>query len=139
MQRSVLTALYDRTLKGIELGTSHLTDFIGKQEEAYGPDNTAERIGAIKGGYHPARGRVTLIASHLDNEEDVPRNLRHEILGPFGLNTFAPDQKRELLDRVLETRNEPSLSEVQEPMAPGRCGQSPPSFRPSAPAPPTAA
>ncbi|WP_025820689.1 hypothetical protein [Shewanella marina] len=51
------------------------------QEELYGPENTAERIGRIKGAYHPERGLFTLAASHLSGRADARETLRHEILG----------------------------------------------------------
>ncbi|MEW5250883.1 zincin-like metallopeptidase domain-containing protein [Microbulbifer sp. 2201CG32-9] len=83
------------------------------QEDIYGPQN-AERISGIRieGGYHPAIGTVALVASRFHNEKQVSRTLQHEILGHYGLNTFTPDQKRDLLYRVLETRQESSLAPI---------------------------
>ena len=75
-------------------------------EDLYGPD--AKDLG-IEGGYHAARGLFTLAAVRLQNTAHARKVIRHEILGHYGLNTFAPDEKRDLLHRVLETRQEPSL------------------------------
>ena len=85
-----------------------------RQEDIYGQANTAERFGAFEGAYHPGKHIVTLIASNLDNVETARRTLRHELLGHYGLNTFKPDEKRALLDSVLETRQEPTLRHIWE-------------------------
>lgn len=83
-----------------------------KQEDLY-VGKSRESIGfKIEGGYHPARGFIALFAANMDNEEAVARTVRHEVLGHYGLNTFKPDEKRDLLDRILETRQEPTLSHI---------------------------
>lgn len=83
------------------------------QEEIYGPEASREKLGyRIDGAYHPARRIFTLAASNMGDEGAVRRALRHELLGHYGLNTFSPTEKRALLDRVLETRHEPSLSHI---------------------------
>ena len=83
------------------------------QEEIYGPDAAREKIGyRIDAAYHPARAIFTLAASNMGDEGAVRRALRHELLGHYGLNTFNPEEKREFLDRVLETRGEPSLAHI---------------------------
>ncbi|APO88782.1 zeta toxin family protein [Xanthomonas euvesicatoria pv. euvesicatoria] len=83
------------------------------QEEIYGPQASREKLGyRIDGAYHPARRIFTLAASNMGDEGAVRRALRHELLGHYGLNTFSPTEKRALLDRVLETRHEPSLSHI---------------------------
>lgn len=53
---------------------------------------------------------MVLAASNLHNREEIETTLRHEVLGHYGINTFAPAQKRALLDRILETRQEPTLA-----------------------------
>ena len=85
---------------------------VARQEDKYGPANTAERFGIIKGAYHPERRAFVLVASNLGDEEDARRTIRHELLGHYGLNTFKPAEKRALLDSVLETRQEPSLKNI---------------------------
>ncbi|RBG59351.1 toxin, partial [Xanthomonas oryzae pv. oryzae] len=83
------------------------------QEEIYGSEASREKLGyRIDGAYHPARRIFTLAASNMGDEGAVRRTLRHELLGHYGLNTFSPAEKRALLDRVLETRHEPSLSHI---------------------------
>lgn len=84
-----------------------------KQEDIYGPNASIEKLGfPIEGAYHPAKRFITLVASNLDNEEAAKRTIRHELLGHYGLNTFTPDQKRDLLTSVLATQNEPTLKPV---------------------------
>lgn len=84
-----------------------------KQEDIYGEENSVEKSGVvISGAYHPARRIVTLVASNLDNEEEVKTTLRHELLGHHGLNTFEPEDKLGLLLHVRATEKEPSLNHV---------------------------
>lgn len=84
-----------------------------KQEEIYGPAASIEKLGfPIEGGFHPASRFVTFAASNLDNEEAAKRAIRHELLGHYALNTFTPDQKRDLLTSVLETQQEPTLKPI---------------------------
>ncbi len=83
------------------------------QEEIYGHEASREKLGyRIDGAYHPARRIFTIAAANMGDKGAVRRTLRHELLGHYGLNTFSPDQKRAILDRVLETRHEPSLSHI---------------------------
>ena len=83
-----------------------------KQEDLY-PGKSWESIGfKIEGGYYPTRGLVVLFAANFHSEEAVARTIRHEVLGHYGLNTFKPDEKRDLLDRILETRQEPTLNRI---------------------------
>nr|WP_172687567.1 zeta toxin family protein [Pseudomonas syringae]ARO44811.1 Zeta toxin [Pseudomonas syringae pv. actinidiae] len=83
------------------------------QEDIYGPQASRDKIGIrIDGAYHPGRGLITIVASNMGDEGAIIRTLRHELLGHFGLNTFNPEEKRALLARVLETRDEPTLSHI---------------------------
>lgn len=79
-----------------------------KQDELYGPGSIA-KIGVIKGAYHPGRGLFTLAADHLSDSADVRETLRHEILGHYGLDTFRPSDKQAFLEKIIESRGEPSL------------------------------
>lgn len=54
-------------------------------------------------------GRVDLVAGNHRDAEDVIQTIRHEILGHFGLNTFAPEDKRAVLDRILKSKEIGSL------------------------------
>lgn len=84
-----------------------------KQEDIYGEENSIEKSGVvISGAFHPAKRIVALIASNLDNEEEVKTTLRHELLGHNGLNTFEPEDKLGLLLHVRATEKEPSLNHV---------------------------
>ena len=114
-------------------------DLVQTQEEKYGPIPTDAngRPVVVKGAYYPAgrhttrgvpggagdtngghadarpvQGRVVLIADNLRDEADVLETLRHEVLGHFGLNTFTPAVKRQILDAILASRNVPSLRSI---------------------------
>ncbi|MCC4289098.1 LPD38 domain-containing protein [Vreelandella aquamarina] len=84
------------------------------QEELYGPQATTANVGRLKGAYHPAKGVMTIVAGNARGVRDIQRTLRHEILGHYGLNTFAAGEKRVLLDRILETQDSPSLAPIWE-------------------------
>jgi len=86
-----------------------------KQEEIYGQENSVENSGIkIAGAYHPSKRIVTLVASNLDNDEDVRTTLRHELLGHYGLNTLETEDKLGLLLHVRSSENEDSLKEIWE-------------------------
>lgn len=82
------------------------------QEELYGPQATVERVGRLKGAYHPSRKVMTVVAGNATSKSDIQRTLRHEVLGHYGLNTFTQSEKRALLDRILETQNSTSMARV---------------------------
>ncbi|EDB8709740.1 DUF1738 domain-containing protein [Salmonella enterica subsp. enterica serovar Schwarzengrund] len=105
-----------------------LTDYPGALELAYKfRDNTAQLYGPravevpqdMKGGYlpketiapngHTFRGRVDVPLENIEDAHDLLVTLRHEVLGHYGANTFAPAEKRALLDGVIAGREEPTL------------------------------
>jgi hypothetical protein len=72
----------------------------------------------MKGGYLPKetdhagrtyRGRVDVPLQNITDARDLLLTLRHEVLGHYGANTFAPGEKRALLDGLIAAREEPSL------------------------------
>lgn len=81
------------------------------QDELYGPGSIA-KIGVVKGAYHPGRGLFTLTADHLSSVADTVETLRHELLGHYGLDTFAPADKQALLDKILASKDDPTLKVV---------------------------
>ncbi|HIH2745177.1 TPA: KfrB domain-containing protein [Burkholderia lata] len=84
-----------------------------KQEDALGiPEATKERVGNVAGAYFPARRRVALAVSNLRDARNVERTLRHELLGHLGINTFTARDKRALLARIAEAREQPGLAEL---------------------------
>ncbi|WP_157831973.1 hypothetical protein [Thalassospira marina] len=56
-------------------------------EDLYGPDAKGQ---GIQGSYHPARGLFTLASRNLHSAQEARTVIRHELLGHYGLNTFAP-------------------------------------------------
>ncbi|RRW29656.1 hypothetical protein EGJ44_20225 [Ectopseudomonas oleovorans] len=87
-----------------------------KQDELYGPGSIA-KIGVIKGAYHPGRGLFTLASDHLSSAADAHETLRHEILGHYGLDTFSPQDKQALLEKILASKEEPSLKPIWDDIA----------------------
>jgi putative DNA primase/helicase len=80
------------------------------QEEALDePRATIEREGRIYGAYFPGRGYAAFAVSNFRDEDDFKGTLRHEILGHFGINTFHSEEKRALLEALIQARNEPVL------------------------------
>ena len=85
--------------------------------ELYGP-RAAEVPQDMKGGYVPKetqhagrayRGRVDVPLANVEDASDLLLTLRHEVLGHYEANTFAPAEKRALLDGLVAAREEPSL------------------------------
>lgn len=79
------------------------------QEELYGPQATREAAGTILGSFHPRGRRALFAAANFDTDEKFRRSLRHEILGHFGINTFKPEEKRAILEVIIEARNAPDV------------------------------
>lgn len=79
------------------------------QEAAFGPRATIERTGRIKGAYFASQRLMVICAGSVADAADVATTLRHEILGHFGLNTFAPADKAAMLDRLIDSRESPGL------------------------------
>ncbi|MCS8001700.1 zincin-like metallopeptidase domain-containing protein [Pseudomonas aeruginosa] len=73
---------------------------------------------SMKGGYVPRptehsgrtyRGRIDVPLENMTDARDLLLTLRHEVLGHYGANTFAPAEKRAFLDGLVAAREEPSL------------------------------
>jgi putative DNA primase/helicase len=79
------------------------------QEEIYGPENTVALRGRISGSYRAASRGADFALANSDSNEKFERTLRHEILGHFGINTFKPDEKRAVLNAIIEARSEVGL------------------------------
>lgn len=82
------------------------------QEELYGPQATREAVGGILGSFRPGSRQADFATSNFRNEDEFKETLRHEVLGHFGINTFNPAEKRAILDGIIESRNEPGMSEL---------------------------
>ena len=78
---------------------------VEKQEDAYGPEGTADKIGRIEGAYHAKSGKVVLVSSAIRDASGGQRVLRHELLGHYGLNTFNAQDKKALLERLISTKS----------------------------------
>ncbi|WGE27643.1 hypothetical protein PHA77_08960 [Edwardsiella tarda] len=57
---------------------------------------------------------VLVNAASVRDEADARRTLRHEILGHFGLNTFTPADKRQILDAIMAAQGERALAPFWE-------------------------
>jgi hypothetical protein len=55
---------------------------------------------------HLFLGQVHVALQNIDNANDLVASLRHEVLGHYGLNTFAPAERRALLDGIICSQNE---------------------------------
>ncbi|MFM5261113.1 LPD38 domain-containing protein [Aeromonas caviae] len=86
-----------------------------------------------KGAYHPSADLFTVVAGNargtvsgspalrlqkgrlresveLGAKADLLKTLRHELLGHYGLDTFAPEDKRALLQKLIAAQKEPWLA-----------------------------
>lgn len=86
----------------------------------------------MKGGYlsketvhngRAYRGRVDVPLTNIDNVGDLLITLRHEVLGHYGTNTFAPAEKRALLDGLIVAREEPSIKPLWDDINSRYAGQ----------------
>jgi len=77
----------------------------------------------LKGGYlskehiyqgRAYRGRVDVPLGNVDDVADLLVTLRHEVLGHYGANTFAPAEKRALLDGIIAAREQPGMKDRWE-------------------------
>lgn len=85
---------------------------VENQEDIYGPERTAEKFGRIEGAYHAAFGKVVLVRTSLRDIRTIQRVLRHEVLGHYGLDTFKPEDKKALLERIIQSRKVPGLRSI---------------------------
>ena len=110
-----------------EVTRAFVRDYPGALELAYKfRDSTAELYGPraselpedMKGGYvskrtehngRMYRGQVHVPLGNVNDAGDLLVTLRHEVLGHYGANTFAPAEKRALLDGLIAGRDEPTL------------------------------
>lgn len=110
-----------------DLTRRFIRDYPGAIELAFKfRQSTAELYGAgadkvpanMKGGYVPRptehggrtyRGRIDVPLENMTDARDLLLTLRHEVLGHYGANTFAPAEKRAFLDGLVAAREEPSL------------------------------
>ncbi|QSQ54806.1 DUF1738 domain-containing protein (plasmid) [Xanthomonas translucens pv. undulosa] len=90
--------------------------------ELYG-HRAAEVPADLKGGYlskehihngRSYRGRVDVPLGNMEDAADLLVTLRHEVLGHYGANTFAPAEKRALLDGIIVAREQPSMKDRWE-------------------------
>jgi|GEM_PF-682095 len=97
----------------------HFGESIG---ELFG-DHAAEVPAGLKGAYlpkkhiykgRPFRGGVYVPLGNIDDAADLLVTLRHEVLGHHGANTFAPTEKRALLDGIIAAREQPGIKESWE-------------------------
>lgn len=115
------TVLGDGTEKGIasddadkivneflsKLGNNVPLDILiaDKQEDIYGERATKENVGTIKGAYHAKKRAFVFIRSNMRSVSDGIQTLRHEILGHYGLNTFKPEDKRAILEKIIAEKD----------------------------------
>lgn len=115
-----------------DLTLRFVRDYPGALELAYRfRQNTTELYGSradevpasMKGGYVPKetphngrnyRGRIDIPLENMRDTRDLLLTLRHEVVGHYGANTFAPEEKRALLDGLVAARNEPGIKPLWE-------------------------
>lgn len=88
--------------------------------DLYGP-NAPSVLEGMKGAYlskqfqiggRTYQGRLDIPLANIRDADDLVATLRHEVLGHFGLNTLEPEQKRAVLDGLIDARDEPSLKPI---------------------------
>jgi|GEM_PF-2447436 len=74
---------------------------------AYVPNEHLDNGRSYPGGVYVALGNT-------DDAADLLKTLRHEVLGHYGADTFAPDEKRALLDGIIAAREQPCIKDRWE-------------------------
>lgn len=96
-------------------GVAHLTFLLRhNQEDIYGSEATINKVGLIKGAYHPARGNsgmVTLALANIRDTRDLRQTLQHEALGHYGTLTLSTAGKRSLLEAINASRQSSSMKD----------------------------
>lgn len=78
----------------------------------------AQLPSTFKGGLIPPRldpqgqvkrGEVHIPLSNAENRHDLNVTLRHEVIGHYGINTFTPEEKRAVLDAIIQSQDQPGL------------------------------
>lgn len=52
------------------------------------------------------KGTIDVALNNVPNEEEFIKSLRHEVLGHYGINSFAPEDKKLLLEGIIEAKND---------------------------------
>lgn len=94
------------------------------QEELYGAEATIEKVGRITGAYLPRSREFHLPPASIRDHQELTEALRHEVLGHYGLNTFAADDKRAILDAILRSREREDFREIWRQVDANYSGQS---------------
>lgn len=83
-------------------------------EAFYGPDAKKRGITDFMAAIHREHNLVILNADGIDinNPTEIRESLRHEILGHYGLLTFKLEDKIDLYNEILKTRQSPEFKEL---------------------------
>ena len=96
-------------------GVAHLTFLLRhNQEDIYGTEATINKVGLIKGAYHPTRGNrglVTLALANIRDSRDLRHTLRNEALGHYGTLTLSAAEKQSLLEAITTSRQSASMKD----------------------------
>ncbi|WP_279458757.1 hypothetical protein [Aeromonas veronii] len=93
---------------GAGVSTGAVGEQKGEQGGSRGGKSSREhatgRVGKGEGGAREAQtGRVGA-------KEDLIKTLRHELLGHYGTDTFTPENKRSLLQKLIDAKQQPWLA-----------------------------
>ncbi len=85
-------------------------DVRATETDAFGPGfAAAERT---RGAFYPRSNRLLLITENIENPKKLVETIRHELLGHYGLNLFEAGVKREILQRILDSRGRKHLAPI---------------------------
>lgn len=86
-------------------------------EEGHPDDSTQEAISSgarTYATYQQSKQQITAYRGNLQTDEQTLRVFRHELVGHYGIDTFAPIEKRILLDKIIQSREEADLKSTWE-------------------------
>lgn len=62
----------------------------------------------------PKHGRIEIFSEKFSSQNELYMALNHEVLGHYGLNTFDPKDKKQLLDAIIEAKDSNDFREMWE-------------------------
>lgn len=85
-----------------------------QQEDIFGEQANVEAVGKIYGAYFPSRKLAAFAAANFRDQDQFNGTLKHEILGHFGINTLQPREKLGLLNKLIDSKEQPGIKELWE-------------------------
>lgn len=78
-------------------------------KDIYGERITEKDNRSIEAAFYPVSRRLVVFTANIRDEERLRHAINHELVGHYGINTLKPTEKRDLLERISQSREQPTL------------------------------